>query len=87
MLDNHPHMRRKWIETRPASNVLRVAREGCIHPCQSLDQTASALPLDKAAPRHILHQPMNAEFLPVRITPCQRIVDEIGKRLSESISD
>jgi hypothetical protein len=86
MLNDHPHMGREWIEARPGSSVSRVTREGCTHPCQRLDQAASALLLDKAAPRYILHEPMNVEFLLVHIAPRQRIVGEIGKSLNEIIA-
>src|SRR6266853_6556297 len=52
MLDDHPHMRCERVEARPGSNVLRISREGFMQPRQRLDQSASALPLNKAAPRH-----------------------------------
>src|SRR5258708_24731663 len=83
MLDDHPHMRRERIEARPGSNVLRITHEARIHPCQRLDQTASALLPDKVAPCHLLHEPMNAEFLVVRIAPSQPIVSAGGKRTNE----
>jgi hypothetical protein len=55
-------------------------------PCGStglfsaLNQAGWALLASEAAPCHILHQPMNTEFLALRIAPHQRIAGKIGKR-------
>ena len=54
-------MRRKWIEDRPASYILRVADERRVDPIQRLPQSLRAALVAHRAAGEILHEAMDDE--------------------------